>query len=118
MTDSGGVQKEAFFLGKRCITVRDETEWTELVACGANRVVGADPAAIRQAFSWAMEPLGACGEVYGHGDASQRIASLLECGGLPPISNTASSKQQLSRRSGKMRACATMIANQRSRART
>ncbi len=78
VTDSGGIQKEAFFLGKRCITVRDETEWTELVACGANRLAGADPAAIRRAFSWAMEPLGPCPEVYGHGDASQRIVRLLQ----------------------------------------
>jgi UDP-N-acetylglucosamine 2-epimerase len=89
VTDSGGVQKEAFFLGKRCITVRDETEWTELVACGANRVVGTDPAAICQAFSWAVEPLGECPEVYGRGDAGERIAGLLERGGLPPLFNTA-----------------------------
>lgn len=77
VTDSGGVQKEAFFLGKRCITVREETEWTELVACDANRVVGADPTAICPAYSWAMEPLGPCGDVYGHGDASQRIVGIL-----------------------------------------
>ena len=52
VTDSGGVQKEAYFLGKRCITVRDETEWTELVACGANRLAGAETPAIRNAFAW------------------------------------------------------------------
>ena len=46
VTDSGGVQKEAYYLGKRCITAHDETEWTELVACDANRVVGHDPAAL------------------------------------------------------------------------
>jgi UDP-GlcNAc3NAcA epimerase len=73
ITDSGGLQKEAYFFGKRCITVRDETEWTELVECGANCVTGAEESVIRTAFSWAMEPLSHTPELYGDGNASERI---------------------------------------------
>lgn len=76
VTDSGGLQKEAYFLGKRCITIRDETEWTELVEIGANRVVGADRNAIRDAFQWALGDL-RVEPVYGSGDAGPRIANLL-----------------------------------------
>ena len=42
ITDSGGLQKEAYFFNKYCITARDETEWVELVDCGYNILTGAE----------------------------------------------------------------------------
>ena len=50
MTDSGGLQKEAFFFGKHCITLRDETEWVELVQGGFNKLAGADYSNILTSF--------------------------------------------------------------------
>lgn len=46
MTDSGGLQKEAYFMKKYCVTLRDQTEWVELTECGANVLAGADKARI------------------------------------------------------------------------
>ncbi|KAB7889880.1 non-hydrolyzing UDP-N-acetylglucosamine 2-epimerase [Poseidonibacter ostreae] len=50
MTDSGGLQKEAYFFGKQCITLRDETEWVELIECEANVLVGANGTKILEAY--------------------------------------------------------------------
>ena len=50
MTDSGGLQKEAYFFEKQCITLRDETEWVELIECKANILVGADKRKILEAY--------------------------------------------------------------------
>jgi len=77
LTDSGGVQKEAFFFGVPCVTLRTETEWTELVEAGWNRVVGLDLERIVDAVrSWTPE--GPRPELFGKGDASERIAALME----------------------------------------
>lgn len=51
LTDSGGLQKEAYFFGKPCVTLRDQTEWIELVDVGANKLVGSDKNMIIKAFA-------------------------------------------------------------------
>jgi len=77
LTDSGGLQKEAFFLGRKCLTLRDETEWTELVDCGANRLVGADPDRIVAATAWALQGPPPSGTPYGDGHAGEKICEIL-----------------------------------------
>ncbi|MHB2266561.1 non-hydrolyzing UDP-N-acetylglucosamine 2-epimerase [Aliihoeflea sp. PC F10.4] len=78
VTDSGGVQKEAFFFGKPCVTMREQTEWIELVERGANTLVGADSDAILKASRYALgAQISDAERLYGGGDASRRIASIL-----------------------------------------
>jgi UDP-GlcNAc3NAcA epimerase len=71
-TDSGGVQKEAYFFEKPCVTMRDETEWVELVEAGWNRLVGANARALKSAFDEAR-PGSQSGLLYGDGDAGSQI---------------------------------------------
>jgi UDP-GlcNAc3NAcA epimerase len=77
VTDSGGVQKEAYFLGVPCLTVRPETEWVETVAAGWNRLVAIDRDAITSALSTASCPEGAPPMVFGDGRASEKIVDIL-----------------------------------------
>ncbi|AFZ71531.1 non-hydrolyzing UDP-N-acetylglucosamine 2-epimerase [Natronobacterium gregoryi] len=76
-TDSGGVQKEAFFLETRCVTLRTETEWEETVDAGWNRLVGSNADQIREALvaDWTPD---SHPRPYGDGLASRRIVSLLQ----------------------------------------
>lgn len=77
LTDSGGMQKEAYLMGVRCITLREETEWVETVEAGWNKLVGADAEAIRLAYqTWFPER--ARQKLYGNGQAAQTICNILE----------------------------------------
>jgi len=78
LTDSGGVQKEAYFFGKACVTMRDQTEWVELTEVGANELVGANEGRIIAAA------VRSCGrqiedtqQLFGGGQAANRIAMYL-----------------------------------------
>lgn len=78
VTDSGGVQKEAFFAKVPCITIRTETEWGELVSAGWNRVVPpTDALAVARAVRGANPPERYDKQLYGDGHAAVRIAELL-----------------------------------------
>lgn len=72
-TDSGGVQKEAYFHNVQCLTLRDETEWMELVEMGANRLIGVSSSEIGQALSAVNERMIERKEIYGTGYASQLV---------------------------------------------
>jgi UDP-N-acetylglucosamine 2-epimerase len=76
VTDSGGLQKEAYWYGVPCVTVRPSTEWVDTVAEGANVLVDDDPAALAEAVASASMPLNRP-VLYGDGHASERIAQVL-----------------------------------------
>jgi UDP-N-acetylglucosamine 2-epimerase len=80
LTDSGGVQKEAYWLDVPCVTLREETEWVELVEAGCNVTVGADPARIIDAvqrFEREGLPLQRRQDLYGDGHAAEKIVAIM-----------------------------------------
>ena len=77
-TDSGGLQKEAYYFKKPCITLREETEWVELLEVGCNCLVGADVEKIYQAFKKMSDiNLNFDALLYGNGNASQKILEVI-----------------------------------------
>jgi UDP-N-acetylglucosamine 2-epimerase len=79
LTDSGGLQKEAYWLGVPCITLRDETEWVETVQSGWNVLTGAETQPIMRAVR-EFQPPQERPELYGDGQAAGRVAELIVAG--------------------------------------
>ena len=73
LTDSGGLQKESFFFKKPCLTMRDETEWIELIDNNYNKLVGADREKIFTAYQEQQYDSDYSKNLYGNGDASSVI---------------------------------------------
>lgn len=77
LTDSGGMQKEAYFLSVPCVTLRDSTEWIETVALGWNRLAGTESDAIVRAVAMADRPA-EHPDVYGDGHAAEAVVAALD----------------------------------------
>jgi UDP-N-acetylglucosamine 2-epimerase len=77
LTDSGGMQKEAYFFEVPCVTLRDTTEWAETVELGWNRLAGTDADAIVEAVA-ASGPGSGHPDVYGDGNAAEAVVGALE----------------------------------------
>jgi|SRR5215211_477755 len=76
LTDSGGLQKEAYWYGVPCVTLRRSTEWVDTVTAGANMLVDDDPDALERAVAEARMPE-ARPQLYGDGHAARRVAAAL-----------------------------------------
>ena len=79
MTDSGGLQKEEYFFEKYCVTMRDETEWVELVEKGFNVLAGSEPTRIISSVNVMISKNkeGFENRLYGNGDSGEKILDTL-----------------------------------------
>ena len=78
LTDSGGLQKEAFFFEKFCITLREQTEWVELVDNGVNFICGSDADKVKKALDQIRHtPFPKDLQLYGDGKAGEKIIDVL-----------------------------------------
>jgi len=82
ITDSGGLQKEAFWLGKPSLIARDTTEWGEIVSAGAAILVGTDPRRIERGYVRGLKTDSArfrsAGRIFGAGNASAKVVDAVE----------------------------------------
>jgi UDP-GlcNAc3NAcA epimerase len=76
-TDSGGVQKEAFFYKVPCVTLRDETEWVELIDLGWNRLASPSKPGLSDAILKSLDTQGTPAQPYGDGQSARAIAKVL-----------------------------------------
>lgn len=76
-TDSGGIQKEAFFYGVPCITIRQQTEWVELLDIGANILSGSNLNDLKQALTLDLQHFEPS-NVYGLGNTANKIRKILK----------------------------------------
>lgn len=88
VTDSGGIQKEAFFLGIPCITLREETEWVETVENGWNILVGAEKEKLVEAIQQ-FEPENERGNYFGDGNSVGKMTKIIQNFGAEiPVRNS------------------------------
>lgn len=86
-TDSGGVQREAYFFKKPCLTLRDQTEWTETVTAGWNKLVGVEVDSICRAWAEFAPPVDQP-PIFGDGTAGQRICRIISNGHALKLDST------------------------------